>query len=150
MALVTRGDEFLVRGDVHAARRYYLRAMRLDPNSEVAVDRFVFFGIQERSVKALNDSAAVATSYLLVHPQDGFIRADRALCFQILKRYEAAASDFAVAARSLHSAKYYTFAGWARYRAGDPLKARRLWNSALSIQRSYGPAVGALKKTAEE
>jgi hypothetical protein len=121
--------------------------MRLDPNSEVAVDRFVFFGIQERSAEVLNESAAVASSYIATHPEDGLVRVDRALCFEILKRHGAAATDFAIAASRLHSAKYYTFAGWARYRAGDRREARMLWNSALSIQRAYRPALRALQKT---
>ena len=63
MALVTRGDDFW-----HAAMfpwRGILPTRRADgSNSQTAVDRYVFFGMQQRSKGGLmNDSIQVATAY---------------------------------------------------------------------------------------
>lgn len=149
LALVTRGDDFLTRGDVSRARQYYLRAVWLDDDLTPAVDRFAFFGAEQRTSSSLRESASVATRYLIRHPDDGLVLADRALCFELLKEYGPAARDFGAAAAQMRSAKYFTFAGWARYRLGDRKGARTLWGSALHLDASYSPALGALRRTAE-
>lgn len=146
-SLVGRGDDYAARGDVNAALTYYRRAIWLDRDHAAAVDRYAFFSIEERTQHGLRSALDIATMYLQRHPKDGTVRADRALCYQILKRYHAASVDFTAAADELHSAQYYTFAGWARYRLGDRPAARRLWNLALKMDASYGPAWGAIRKT---
>ncbi len=147
IALITRGDDFLTRGDISSARYYYFRAMRFDHNLGPAVDRFVFFSIEQRTPKRLREAIIVASAFLSDHPHDAALLADRALCYQLIKRYNLAAADFAAAASASRSAKYYTFAGWATYRLGERERARHFWKTALSIDGQYSPAVGALRKT---
>ncbi|GAC1388859.1 MAG: hypothetical protein NVSMB31_03770 [Vulcanimicrobiaceae bacterium] len=149
IALVTRGDEFLARGDVGSARRYYLRAMSFDHNVSTTVDRFAFSSLEQRTPASLREGALVASSYLLSNPHDASILADRALCYQILRKYNLAAADFKAAASASRSARYYTFAGWASYRMGNRVSARQLWKKALTIDRLYSPAIGALRKTVQ-
>ncbi len=145
-ALVARGDDYAARGNASGALKYYGRAIWIDRDLAAGVDRYTFFSFQQKTSGALRSAVVVASAYLKRHPDDGAIRADRGLCFQILKQYSAASRDFTAAANQLHSAQYYTFAGWARYRIGNRLAARRLWNLALKVNPSYSPAVGALRK----
>ena len=145
-AVVTRGDEFLYRSDLAGARKYYARAILIDPNNGVAVDRLAFFGMQLRTPASLQSSLAVTEAYLAKHPDDANVRADRGLCLQILKRYRLAAREFAIAASQAHDARYYTFAGWDALRSGDRTAARKFWQLALNAQPQFSPALGALRQ----
>lgn len=145
-ALVTRGDEFLYRSDLSGALKYYSRANAVDPNDGVAVDRLAFFGMQLRTNDSLHASLVATGAYLARHPEDANVRADRALCLQILKRYQLATAEFAIAASETHDARYYTFAGWDAMRSGDRALARHYWQSALHVQPMYSPALGALRR----
>ena len=145
-ALVSRGDEFLARGNAGAARVYYRRAMLVDGESPTAVDRFVFFGTMSRERAVLQQAIAAASAYLSAHAADAVLLEDRALCYQRTGRFEEAASDFEAAARVTGSGRDFTFAGWAAFRSGHSARARRLWLEALRRSPAYGPAMSALRK----
>lgn len=145
-ALVTRGDEFLSRGDVPGARHYYERALALQWDSHAATDRFVFFGSGSHDRDVLRGAIRVATVYLRVHPADATILADRAYCFERLHAYAPAARDFAAAARITKSPTEFTFAGWAALRSGRAADARSFWRDALVRDPRFGPARLALRK----
>lgn len=147
-ALVTRGDEFLARGDTAEARTYYARALALDRDSQAAADRLVFFSASSHEKSALLGAIDTATAYLRVHPNDAQLLADRALCFERLEAHALAARDFAAAARLTGSAREFTFAGWAAVRSGRLEQARRFWRDALERDPAFGPARLALSKTA--
>lgn len=146
-ALVTRGDEFLTRGSVSEARKYYARALAIDWDSPSAADRFVFYSAAADDRRILLRAIDEATSYLSAHPGDAQLFMDRALCFSRLKDYALAARDFAAAARVTGSARDFTFAGWAAHRSGRPKDARRFWHDALERDPAFGPARVALSKT---
>ena len=143
-ALVDRGDQYFYRGNLVQAQHRYRRALFVDPESEVAADRYVFSGMQLGSADTLQDAARVADHYLKIHPQDAALLADRGLCYLRLRRYEFAEADFTASAKLLHSAQYYVFAGWAARRERDNLRARSLWRAALAVQPGYAPALAAL------
>ena len=145
-ALVSRGDEFLGRGDAASARMYYKRAMTVDRDSRTAVDRFAFSGAMSHERPLLHQALAAVTDYLSDHAADAPLLEDRALCYQLIGRFSDAASDFAAAASVTGSARDFTFAGWAEFRAGNRSRARRLWREALSHSPAYGPARAALRK----
>jgi len=147
LALVGRGDEFLTRGEIARARSHYARAMFFDPSLAAAVDRYVFYATEEGSRDALHRATWAASDYLRSHGGDAKILEDRALCYEALKDYRRASLDFTVAARMQRSARSYTFAGWAHFRAGHIARARRLWRDALQIDAGYGPARVALRRT---
>ncbi|HEY8296751.1 MAG TPA: tetratricopeptide repeat protein [Candidatus Baltobacteraceae bacterium] len=145
-ALVVRGDDFLYRSDARQARTYYARALRFDPDSESAADRYVFFGLQVRTHASLDAAIGVASAYLRRHPDDGAILADRALAYLIERRYDKAEPDFERAARASRDPRYFTFAGWAALRAGRESVARDLFDRALTIDPRFRPARYALRE----
>ncbi|MGZ3499201.1 MAG: tetratricopeptide repeat protein [Vulcanimicrobiaceae bacterium] len=147
-ALVSRGDDFLYRGDAVTARTYYARALDVDHTSQSAADRFVFFSLQQRTVRSLELGVVVATQYLERVPRDATILEDRALCYQLQKRFRLAEMDFERAAQLTKDARYYTFAGWAAKRDGKNAAAIRLWVAALRVDPHFWPARRALRSNA--
>ncbi|MDQ2871524.1 MAG: hypothetical protein M3R35_00160 [Candidatus Eremiobacteraeota bacterium] len=144
-ALIVRGDDFLYRNDTAQARRYYARALRVDPDSRAAADRFAFFGMQMRTRQSFTSSIAIATTYLKGHPNDTTLLVDRALGYLAERRFQPAQADFERAARLTRDPRFYTFAGWAARRNGASNRARALWRTALRMHPGYRPAVRALK-----
>ncbi len=145
-ALISRGDEFLYRSQVTRARSYYARALWVDSGSAVAADRFAFFGMEQRTPKALAESIAVSSRFLQVDGQYVNVLLDRALCYQILHEYDKAAKDFTRAAKVSGDPRYFTFAGWAALRSGQRSRARALWIAALRRNSRFMPARRALEK----
>ncbi len=145
-SLVVRGDDFLYRRQVERARGYYVRALWFDPESRAAADRYVFFGMQERTPASLAASIAIASRYLALRPDDATVLADRALCYQIERRYSEAAPDFSHAGALARDPRYFTFAGWAALRSGKRREARMLWHEALALDGRFGPARFALAR----
>ena len=145
--LVIRGDDFLARNDAANAMKRYARAAAIDPESATAVDRLLFVLTQHRTRRSLRRAIETATAYLRVHPDDGTIRADRALCYLIERKYAPALPDFERAAKAMRDARYYAFAGWAASHAGDRRQARRLWASALAADPHFGAARRALERS---
>lgn len=145
-ALVTRGDEFLYRGNTSAAKDYYARALGVDGTSEAAADRFVFFSVQNRTERSLKAAITVASRYLSRVPSDAPLLEDRAMCYQYERRYDLARADFERAARLTHDPRYYTFAGWAAKRSGKRAAAVKLWLAALHVDPHFLPARRALRE----
>jgi tetratricopeptide (TPR) repeat protein len=143
LAVVSRGDEFLYRGRMERAVDYYARAISLDANSDVAVDRYAFFRTQLHDEGAIRACLAVADRFL-AHHEDPTIRADRALCNLRAHKYGQASNDFARAGYALHDSGYLTFAGWAALHAGDTGAARALWRAAAVS--GFEPAREALRQ----
>lgn len=143
-ALVIRGDDYLYRGGRVQALVRYNRALLVDPDSEVAADRYVFLSLQRQTSASLAAALAVASRYLHRHPHDAPLLRDRALCYLHLRKYEAAERDFADAARASGAPDAYVFAGWAAQHAGRQRDASVLWHQALRIRPQYRPAALAL------
>ncbi|HEY8314822.1 MAG TPA: hypothetical protein VIG51_11740 [Candidatus Baltobacteraceae bacterium] len=147
-SLVVRGDEFLYRNDISGAATYYRRAIRIDGDFADAADRLAFLAMQKRTQAALAAAVAATTVYLGQHGDDPRILADRAMCYQIEKRYRKAEPDFERAAWLLRDPRYFTFAGWAAARSGSRTRARKLWVAALRIDPRFLPARHALERRA--
>ena len=143
-ALVTRGDEFLYRGEITQARAHYLRALLFDPHFLAAADRYIFFSLQEKTTENLTDAIQVADASLRFAPRDADLLYDRGLCLRYMHRYGLAAKDFAAAASLRRNPRLYHLAAWAALRAHDPRQARAWWRRALAIDHSFSPARNAL------
>jgi tetratricopeptide (TPR) repeat protein len=146
-ALVSRGDEFLLRGRVERALRYYDRAMTIDARSAVAADRIAFAGILLRTPAALAAAIRATSLGLAVHPMNADLLVDRALCSQLEQRHADAYRDFLRAAALKRDPRLYHFAAWNAFRAGDIASARRAWRDALDADGSFFPARAALART---
>lgn len=145
-ALVSRGDEFLYRGQLTSARFYYARALWVDQSSAVAADRFAFFGMEQRTPKALAESIQATSRFLQLDGANVNVLLDRALCYQVLHQYDKATADFMRAAQVSRDPRYFTFAGWAALRSGRRAKARALWVAALRSNPLFLPARRALEE----
>lgn len=143
LAVVSRGDEFLYRGRTDRAVAYYARAMALDRDSDVAVDRYAFFRFEMRDAGAIPACLEAAGEFLSKR-DDPTIRADRALCNLRKHRYHQAALDFRQAGYALHDSRYLAFAGWAELHAGNRRGARALLKSANAL--GFQPARETLRR----
>ncbi|MFN2449195.1 MAG: tetratricopeptide repeat protein [Candidatus Baltobacteraceae bacterium] len=145
-SLVVRGDDFLYRSDRAQAIAHYKRALLFDGGSEDASDRLIFAALMERTPATLREGVREADRFLRRHPASVTVRADRALCYLITRRYDRAYADFERVAAQTHQARDYAFAGWAAAHAGDRRAARALWERALQIEPHFAPAVNALSR----
>lgn len=143
-SLVVRGDDFMYRGQNAQALTRYARALYLDPDLGIAVDRYVFLSMQLRDKHSLQTAFDFAAAYLSHNPNDATVLSDRATCYLVERRYRDARRDFESAARIQHSARDYVFAGWAALHTGDTGAARVLWHRALRIDPRFKPAAIAL------
>lgn len=140
-ALVVRGDDYDVRGQMQDATRMYKRAIAFDSSNEIAVDRLCFKEAITHRPALVTDAIENATRYLQWHPRSVSIRADRALANEIAKRYSDAERDFEAAAQDDHQARTYTFAGFAALRAGHRNHAAALFSRAEAIDPAFVPAL---------
>ncbi len=135
-ALVVRGDGNLYRSDLPAAMAHYRRALFFDGESVNAADRLLFVAAMRHRpaeiVLALHDTQAIMARH-----SNARLLSDRALCFLVLRRYDAAYSDFAAAAKIDRSANTLTFAGFAARRMNRIAEARHFWQLA-AIARGGG------------
>jgi tetratricopeptide (TPR) repeat protein len=145
-ALVARGDELLVRGDDAHARVMYVRAMLFDRSNVDAVDRYVFSAVAAHNHQLLEDSVKVAGAYLRANPSAVIVRFDRALAFQVLRKYGPAAADFGQVGSSNHDVVALTFAGIDAWRAGNLRAAARWLRTAAKQDPSYLPARADLRR----
>lgn len=109
-ALVLRGDEFLVRNDLTRARTHYWRALWIDGASSAAVDRTIYVAVLLRNPAELNHAIALASAFLRRFPGDAAIRADRGLCYLLVRRYSLAAEDYSRAAHETRDPQIRMFA----------------------------------------
>ena len=143
-ALVERGDQRLYRGSASAALPYYVRASAFAPGDGVAIDRYAFVAMLLREPGSLRDAVATTSRYLVAHPLDERVRADRAFAFRLLGDDARAERDFYIAGSRTRDPRLITLAGYSALRAGDRRRARRLWRDALALDRSFRPASLAL------
>lgn len=149
IALVTRGDTYLQRGEIERARRYYDRALFFDPRSTLAAERDAFAGLETTDPKVVAHAIVVATNALRYTPSDLDLHADRGLLLQRERRYAEARTDFEFVARARRDFRYYHFAAWAAYRSHDVLGARALWRQALALAPGFTPARNALARAGQ-
>ena len=140
LGVVARGDQFLMRADLAGASRYYARALRIDGDCAVAVDRYLFSQLQLHRDDALREASGIADSYLRSHAAASGIRLDRALIRWARRDYPAAASDFMRVANERRDFRYYALAAHAALRAGDRGLARAAFAQALRLEPRYGIA----------
>jgi hypothetical protein len=118
-ALCARGDEFLRRGDPHAALRYYARAMRIDSGCAVAVERFTFSALELRTLPDLRAATAAADTYLARHGSNAEIETDRALVLWAAGDEPRAAIELRNAGRTMHDARLLRLATIAERRFAE-------------------------------
>ncbi len=145
-ALVVRGDDLNYRGNAESARRLWQRAISWDANDREAVDRLCFSEIMSHSPEMLAKSVATATAYLARHRDDSIVLADRALAFELLKKFSLAEADFSRAGKLTRDPQTLTFGGFAALHAGDRIAARRLFTEATRVDARYVPALRGLKR----
>jgi hypothetical protein len=124
----------------------YRRALILDKANGTAIDRIAFNAILERNAGQLEASLAVVNEYLGARPGDTTLRMDRALVYQVLRRYTAAERDFATAAVATRDARAMMFAALDALHEGAQDRARTLLRRALRYDANFVPARRALER----
>lgn len=146
-ALVSRGDEFLRAGDLGAASIYYARAVRADPDSEPAAERFTFVGFRLGGAE-LRAVLTFADAYLSRHPSASSVRLDRAFALRAAGMERTAAREFLVLGHERRDFRYFGLAAHAAMLAGRPDLARYAFARALALNPRYAIASQALKQPA--
>lgn len=146
-AFVGRGDELLYQGNGGRAVTFYARALIVDPDDAIAVDRYAFAEIMRHRAANLRLAVAATSSFLTAHPGDATVRMDRALAELGLARDAAAEDDFEIVGRTRRDARAFVFAGYAALKVGAVRRARRWWRAALALHPAYVPARRALRLT---
>lgn len=148
-ALVTRGDDLVFWGNERAAVAKYELALRIDPNSSTAADRFAFAAIRMHHPVLLRQAVRFIDIPLARHPSDPILELDRALCLHALGSYsEAAAAFFAVGLRT-HDARALMFAALDLERIHRGAEARALLRSAVAFDPGFMPARHDLLRSEE-
>jgi len=145
-SLITRGDEYAYRGNLHRSSEMYHRALWLDPNNEIAVDRIAFNALLTHHRDMASNAIATITAFLSQHAASSTILMDRAMLLQIARRYRAAEHDFAVVGREMRDPRALTFAGFAAYHVGAVQRARQHWRDAIAIDPAFVPARRAMER----
>ncbi|HEV2262065.1 MAG TPA: hypothetical protein VGR69_07265 [Candidatus Rubrimentiphilum sp.] len=109
-ALVLRGDEFLVRNKLVQAQVHYQRALWFDDTSTAAVDRTIYVAMLQRGRAELKNAITLASAFLRRFPEDDVVRADRGLCYLLVKKYRLAAKDYDRTAADTHDLQTRIFA----------------------------------------
>ena len=118
-ALCARGDEFLRRGDPRSADRYYVRAMRVDPDCAVAVERFTFSSLELRTLDDLRAAIHAADAYLAAHGSNREIETDRALVLWVSGDEPRAAIELRTVGTRAHDARLLRLAAIAEQRFAE-------------------------------
>jgi tetratricopeptide (TPR) repeat protein len=145
-SLVLRGDACWYAGNVREALRYYGRAVWIDDDDGVAVDRLSFVAMTARDRFALRESTDVASRFLRRHPDDDVVRLDRAMAYRAMGDRAHAFDDFVAAGLHAHDPRALTFAGYAAAAQGRSRRARSLWRTALAFSPAFVPAARALAR----
>lgn len=124
-AVVTRGDDALRSGDVATALRSYRKALVLDPGSTLAADRLAFQLALAHRPAAAAAAVAVASTALVLHPQEAALLADRAFGELQLHAWRHASADFARAGALTRDPRYISLAARLAVRPGErPQRSR--------------------------
>lgn len=145
-ALVVRGDDCLSRSDPVDALRYYRRALTIDGDDGLALDRWLFTLTMLRRRAALRSAAEAALPYLHRHPDDGVVRWDLAVALRALGRDREAMAQFAHVGARQRDARAWVFAALAARNAGDVRAARTMLSSALALNPDFAVARRALRR----
>lgn len=144
MTATLRGDEFAALGQTARSSAAYERALVLDPENGVAVDRLLTAAVlHDREL--LREEIVRATIYLHAH-SDVRVLEDRALAYQVSQRFSEAAADFTAVGRRGHDARALTFAAFDVRRLGDTYRANALLREALRVDPAFRPARRALRR----
>ena len=146
LALVMRGDDLQFQGTPARAILMYRRAVGWDPNDRTAVDRLCFNETITHNRDFVVDAIVVASGYLKRQPNDAEILFDRALSFEMLRRYKSAVHDFVLSGRLRRDSRTLTFAGFAARRAGERARAHALFAEAMRYDPRYTPAKNGFDK----
>jgi tetratricopeptide (TPR) repeat protein len=146
-ALVVRGDGALYRARAGDALGYYRRALWMDPEDGVAIDRLAFVALLSGDVRTRVDAVAICSAWLVRHPADTAVRLDRAQLLRRLGQPDAARRDFEIA--GFHSAdpSALAFAGFIALRRGDRQAAKRDFTAALHLAPGFTVARRGLART---
>jgi tetratricopeptide (TPR) repeat protein len=144
-ALVTRGDDAALGGDVTRGVHYYERALRFDAGSGIAADRLCFRLLLRRDRGDARTAIRLATSALEQHPAlAATLLADRGFAEQQLRETASAERDFATAGAIARDPRYEHLAGRLALAAGRPRDARAHFRRALRDDPHFAPARAAL------
>lgn len=143
--LVSRGDALAFAGDMRA-QTFYVRALTLDPQNEVAADRIIFHAILTHDPRRLSVGVTLADRLLAGDPRAASVAMDRALCLQLLHRYEAAMVAFAAAGAQDGDARAFVFAADDAAKLGAIERARRYAATAHRIDPRFVPARRAFER----
>ena len=147
LSLALRGDDDAARSDTRAAWGHYERALLVDPDNGVAVDRLLFSALMAHDVPRLRLEIERASTYLRSHPSEAAVLADRALAYHVLHEYARASSDFALAGERTKDARALTFAALDARRADMKERSALLIRRAVRIAPSFIPARRALERS---
>jgi tetratricopeptide (TPR) repeat protein len=143
--LVQRGDVALVSHAAHASS-LYRRALFFDPGDMVAVDRLMFLALLSHNATQLHEAMSLAATELERHPGDSAIRMDRALCEQVLRRYDDAENDFETVGRHQRDARALLFAADDESRLGHASRALALLETARLAEPGFIPVTVAIRR----
>lgn len=138
-ALVSRGDALTFQGQTRHALAVYSRAIALDGNDAVALDRYLFSALLVHDDGALREAVAAGERYMRRHPQALSVEFDVALDEQRLHRYGAAAAHFEATGSRTHDPAAFVFAA-LDVAASQPARAIRLLHAALRMDPAFAPA----------
>jgi tetratricopeptide (TPR) repeat protein len=146
-SLVIRGDGYLYRAKPLSALAFYERALWIDPQNEVAVDRYAFVSMTTHTLPEIAQSIRMTSAFLHAHPDDAVVRLDRAQAYRASGDLRHALDDFARVGLRWRDPQALAFAGYAAYATGRTAVARRLWRAALDVQPGLLAALDGLKKS---
>jgi tetratricopeptide (TPR) repeat protein len=145
-ALVMRGDECLSRSAPADALRYYHRALAIDGDDGLALDRWLFTLTMLRRRSSLRVAAQAAVPYLHRHPDDSVVRWDLAVALRALGFDREAMTQFAEVAVRQRDARAWVFAALAARNAREFRAARRMLSTALALNPDFAVARRTLRR----
>jgi tetratricopeptide (TPR) repeat protein len=146
-SLVTRGDDLVYQGNVGRSLVMYRRAIAIDPQNDVAVDRVAFEAVLSHRPDDRRFALAVTSRYLQEHPDRRALLMDRGLLYQQAAAYLPAHADFERAAALSGDAQAYSLAGFDALHAGRVAAAAADFRRALAIDPYFVPARRGMERT---
>ena len=148
-ALVTRGDDLVFWGNERAALAKYEIAVRIDPSSAAAADRFAFTAIRMHQPALLRRAVRFIDIALAPRASDPMLGLDRALCLHALGSYAEAAAAFSAVGVRTRDARALMFAALDLERIHRGAEARSLLKSAVALDPGFMPARHDLLRSEE-